>query len=469
MAILSRTRLRALGLIVAVLGAGFLAVQFIRPRLTNPPVLADLQAPAQVKQILVTGCYDCHSNETKIPWFDQVAPAYWLVVRDIRRGRVHLNFSNFGKLSPASQKAVLYESVNMMRLGAMPPRRYTIIHPNAVVSAAQISALENYLHPAETNRVADSAQLAASDAEYQKWLAGDGTKPAQSIRPALNGLAFLPDYKNWQPISTTDRFDNGTLRIILGNDVAIRAVAAQQTHPWPDGAAFAKISMVQQLDDTGVAKAGHFVQVEFMVKDAAKYASTQGWGFGRWKGDNLAPYGKTAAFANECTSCHAPMADNDHVYTMPIHAESTPSDAFNGAAALPDDLPYPAFQWKVITSWVDKTNGTMSTLFGNDLAVTHARTSPQMPYPAGAVIAVVTWRQQEDKHWFGARIPGKVQSVEFITANAPINNVPSYSYQKYEGDPLKKTTTVESTDLQAPSDALIRLGSIVAERAAPLP
>ena len=469
MAIFSRTKLRALGLIVAVLFVGFLAIQFIRPRLANPPVLADLQAPEPVKQIFATSCYDCHSNQTKIPWFDEVAPAYWLVVRDVKRGRVHLNFSNFGKLSPASQKGVLYESINMIRLGAMPPRRYTIIHPNAVVTAAQIAAVQNYLHPTETNRVADADQLASSDAEYQKWIAGDGTKLAQNVAPTANGLAFLPDYKNWQPISTTDRFDNGTLRIILGNDVAIKAVAAQQTHPWPDGAAFAKISMAQQLDDTGVAKAGHFVQVEFMVKDASKYASTQGWGFGRWKGDNLAPYGKSATFANECTSCHAPMAENDHVYTMPIRATSAPSDVFNGDAALPDDLPYPVFQWKVITSWVDKTNGMMSTLFGNDSAVSHARTSSNTPYPAGAVLAVVTWREQEDKHWFGGRIPGKVQSVEFITSNAPANNLPSYSYQKYEGDPLKKTTTAESTDMQASSDALIRLGSIVAERAAALP
>jgi hypothetical protein len=469
MAIFSRTKLRALGLIIGVLFLGFIAIQFVRPRLTNPPVLADLQAPPEGKQIFATSCYDCHTNQTKIPWFDQVAPAYWLVVRDVKRARVHLNFSNFGKLSHAQQESFLYESVNMMRLGAMPPRRYTIIHPNAVLNGAQITAVQNYLHPAETNRVADSGQLASADAEYQKWIAGDGTKLAQNVAPALNGLAFLPDYKNWQPISTTDRFDNGTLRIILGNDVAIKAVAAQQTHPWPDGSAFAKISMIQQLDDTGVAKAGHFVQVEFMVKAATKYASTQGWGFGRWKGDNLAPYGKTAMFANECTSCHAPMAANDHVYTMPIRAESTPNEAFNGTAALPDGLPYPVFQWKVITSWVDKTNGTMSTLFGNDLAVTHARTSPQTPYPPSAVIAVVTWHQQEDEHWFGGRIPGKVQSVEFITSNAPVNSLPSYSYQSYQGDPMKKTTTADSTDMQASSDALLRLGSIVAERAATLP
>ena len=74
-------RLAGLGLV------GFVALQFIRPTLTHPPVTADLQAPAAVKQMLLTtGCYNCHSNETKLPWFDEVVPAYWLVVRDVRRG-----------------------------------------------------------------------------------------------------------------------------------------------------------------------------------------------------------------------------------------------------------------------------------------------------------------------------------------------------------------------------------------------
>ena len=62
------------------------------------------------------------------------------------------------------------------------------------------------------------------------------------MQPAPNGLNFFPDYRDWKPVSTTDRFDNNTMRVILGNDVANRAIAANNIHPWPDGAAFAKIA-----------------------------------------------------------------------------------------------------------------------------------------------------------------------------------------------------------------------------------
>jgi hypothetical protein len=55
-----------------------------------------------------------------------------------------------------------------------------------------------------------------------------------------------------------------------------------------------------------------------MIRDSRKYAPTKNWGFGRWLGTGLKPYGKDAAFAEECVSCHAPVKDNDYVYTMPI-------------------------------------------------------------------------------------------------------------------------------------------------------
>ena len=64
----------------------FLGLQFIRPGLTNPPVTAELNAPPEVKAILKNSCYNCHSNQTKLPWFDQVVPAYWLVSSDVRGG-----------------------------------------------------------------------------------------------------------------------------------------------------------------------------------------------------------------------------------------------------------------------------------------------------------------------------------------------------------------------------------------------
>jgi hypothetical protein len=149
------------------------------------------------------------------------------------------------------------------------------------------------------------------------------TDAAVHAQPELNGLAFLSDYKNWRAISSTDRGDNGTMREILGNDIAVRAIASRQIQPWPNGAAFAKVAWQAVPDAQGVLHTGKFVQVELMVKGKTKYASTAGWGFGRWLGPELKPYGKDAHFASECVGCHTPVRDSDYVYTMPILRTTT--------------------------------------------------------------------------------------------------------------------------------------------------
>ena len=277
--------------------------------------------------------------------------------------------------------------------------------------------------------------------------------------PAPNGLAFFPDYATWKPVSFTARFDNGTMRVILGNDVAQKAIASGDVHPWPDGTAFAKIAYKQQPDNSGTVWTGEFVQVEFMLKDAAKYKSTEGWGFGRWKTTDLKPYGKTANFTTECTSCHRPMEANDFVYTMPIH--NAPGDAFNATAALPDGLPVPLAYWRVITTSYDHAHGTMSVLYGNDDAIDHAHTSPQTPYPAGAEIALVTWDQQEDKHWFGGRIPGQAHSVEFVTFTTPAPGQSPAAYELWEGSPLQKSPALDNITLQTRIDAITSLRAAV--------
>ena len=182
-----------------------------------------------------------------------------------------------------------------------------------------------------------------------------------------------------------------------------------------------------------------FIQVEFMIKDAQKYRSTEGWGFARWRGDDHKPYGKNANFTTECTSCHAPMKDNDFVYTMPIHDAGAPSDLFNGNAALPADLPNQPLQWRVITSYVDKSHSTMSTLYGNDAAIAQARSAPPLAYPPGAELALVTWQQQEDRHWFGGRIPDKPLSIEYVTVSAGTPS-PACQYDIWQGTPLQKQT-----------------------------
>lgn len=316
---MANSSLRALVWIAAFFGILFVALQFIRPELTNPPVAADLSAPPDVKQILRTSCYNCHSNETRLPWFDRVVPAYWIAARDVRAGREHLNFSEIGRLPAAQQKAALYESVSQIELGAMPLAAYKRVHPESVVTAEELAVLKHYLTPATSYQPASAAEISTADAQYNQWLHATGS--ALEVAPAPNGFAFLPDYKNWKAISSTDRFDNHTMRQILGNDVAIKAIAENHINPWPDGAAFAKIAWFQQAGEKGLVTPGAFFQVEFMLRDSKKYAATLGWGWARWRGIDLKPYGKDADFTKECVGCHKPLQNTNYVFTMPIRGQ----------------------------------------------------------------------------------------------------------------------------------------------------
>ena len=90
----------------------------------------------------------------------------------------------------------------------------------------------------------------------------------------------------------------------------------------------------------------------------------------------------------------------------------------NTGAMLNGALPANPIQGRVITSWIDKNAGTMSTLYGNDVAVQYARTGAQVGYPAGSALSVVTWTQKEDPRWFGGNIPAAAKSVEYVTIAA---------------------------------------------------
>jgi hypothetical protein len=301
-------------LVVALILA-FMVAQFARPALPNPPVTAEIQVPPEIRQILKISCYNCHSNETALSWFDRPAPAYWLVAKHVKEGREHLNFSEVGKLPLAQQQGFLFESVSQIELGAMPLPAYERLHPESRITPEQLAVLKNYLRPAAPKE-ASGDEIKPADAEYDEWIHTSAV--SRSVAPAPNGIAFLPDYKNWKAISSSARDDNHTLRVILGNDVAVRAIAQNQINPWPDGTAFAKVAWRQRADDKGNVRPGAFVQVEFMIRGARKYADTLGWGFARWRGVDLRPYGKDAKFASECVGCHSPLAKTNYVFTMPI-------------------------------------------------------------------------------------------------------------------------------------------------------
>jgi hypothetical protein len=131
----------------------------------------------------------------------------------------------------------------------------------------------------------------------------------------------------------------------------------------------------------------------------------------------------------------------------------------NQEAALVGDLPLNPLQDNVITSWIDKSNATMSTLFGNDVAVRYARTNADRDYPTGSVLSVVTWQQQEDPRWFGGNIPKTTKSVEFVTVTGP----GAFAYSRYEGSPLKQVAKEYVGETGA------RINYVLAQRAAVMP
>src|SRR5258708_24876373 len=101
---------RSFRLLLRFCGIGFLlfaGLQVVRPELRNPPVSAEIQAPAEVKAIFKHSCYNCHSNETELSWFDRVVPAYWIVSRDVHLASAHLTFSKLVALPDEQQKVPL--------------------------------------------------------------------------------------------------------------------------------------------------------------------------------------------------------------------------------------------------------------------------------------------------------------------------------------------------------------------------
>jgi hypothetical protein len=137
-------------IILGILLAVFLLIQFIPAEM--PETIAvnehDLMAldhmDEEVALILRNSCYDCHSNETRLPWYGYVAPAKWLVIKDIKEGRKELNFSNWNRLEKREQINILQDMMEEVEEGHMPLPVYTLIHMDARLNDAQKEKLSEW-------------------------------------------------------------------------------------------------------------------------------------------------------------------------------------------------------------------------------------------------------------------------------------------------------------------------------------
>jgi len=106
----------------------------------------------------------------------------------------------------------------------------------------------------------------------------------------------------------------------------------------------------------------------------------------------------------------------------------------NTTASFPDSVQFSPADLKVITSFINRKLGTTSTLYGNPLAL-QAAIGYNKNLTGGELFTLVTWKQQPDKHWFGANIPGDLQSVEVLKTKSTGTTVLT-DYQRYEGKTL---------------------------------
>jgi hypothetical protein len=123
---------------MAIAGVVLFGVLQLLPfgRVRNPPVTAEPAWPSsEVRSLAVRACFDCHSNQTRLEWFDRVAPGSWLVANHVNDGRSAVNFSQWDRRQKSDDLAKIVEE------GDMPPRDYVLLHRNAKLSAAEKQAL----------------------------------------------------------------------------------------------------------------------------------------------------------------------------------------------------------------------------------------------------------------------------------------------------------------------------------------
>lgn len=130
--------------------AVFIILQFFPVDKTNPPVNKNMdfltikKTPEDIALLIRNSCYDCHSNETKYPWYTNIQPFAWFIKDHIDEGREELNFSEFASYEPLRQAKKLRKSAHEAEEGEMPLESYTLIHQDAKLTPEQKQQLEAY-------------------------------------------------------------------------------------------------------------------------------------------------------------------------------------------------------------------------------------------------------------------------------------------------------------------------------------
>jgi hypothetical protein len=135
----------------------FIALQFMRPArnisttVQNADMITQFKTPANVAGVLKTSCYDCHSNNTRYPWYANIQPVGWLLANHVKDGKEELNFNEFSSYSKRRQLSKLKSIQNSIKDSSMPLPAYTILHNDAKLSEESKASILQW-----TSKIIDS-------------------------------------------------------------------------------------------------------------------------------------------------------------------------------------------------------------------------------------------------------------------------------------------------------------------------
>jgi hypothetical protein len=154
--------------IVLVLAGLLVVMQLIRPARTNPPVdesrtiSAHTQLTPEAAAILNRSCNDCHSNQTRWPWYTNVAPVSWFVINHVNDGRRQMNFSDWAQYDRSEQENYLKKICREVKSGDMPIHSYLWLHGDARLSSEDVKALCDWANN-ESQRLSQTPEKVSAE------------------------------------------------------------------------------------------------------------------------------------------------------------------------------------------------------------------------------------------------------------------------------------------------------------------
>ena len=127
--------------------SGMLGAQFIQPASLvrqsdlHAPILVGSTVDPHVSSILERSCRNCHSLNTEWPVYSRIFPFSWMIEHDVQAARTQMNLSRWQIYEDSEKSLMLSEIGSVVRNRIMPPRRYTMIHPEAKLTEAEVNEI----------------------------------------------------------------------------------------------------------------------------------------------------------------------------------------------------------------------------------------------------------------------------------------------------------------------------------------